>query len=217
MPNIFSKQANSWPLKAFAIVVLVVGAGLAFIYYYLNPAYMRVGYAPLQPVAFSHTLHVGQLGIDCRYCHSGVEKSATASVPDAKTCMSCHSIVKTESPALEPVRRAYKTGEPLRWTKVHQMPDYVYFNHAVHVNRGVSCVECHGPVNKLDVVSQQKPLSMQFCLDCHRAPENAVRPLDKVTNLDWKLPTVEEQRAQGAKFVHDWKVLPPQSCSGCHR
>jgi hypothetical protein len=217
MANIFSKSANNAPLKAGIAFALVVGAVLTFIYYYLNPAYMRVGYAPNQPVPFSHALHAGQLGIDCRYCHTSVDKSANASVPDVKTCMSCHSIVKTESPLLAPVREAYKKGESIRWTKVHQLPDYVYFNHSVHVNRGVSCVECHGPVNKLDVISQKKPLSMQFCLDCHRAPGKSLRPLNEVTNMDWKLPTVEQQKEAGSKFVHDWKVLPPQSCSGCHR
>ena len=205
------------PLKVLVVLGLLMTTLFAFIYYYLNPAYMRKGYAPMQPVAFSHALHAGQLGIDCRYCHASVEKSATSSVPDAKTCMSCHTQIKPESDLLQVVRTAYKTGEPIKWVKIHQAPDYVYFNHAVHVNRGISCVECHGEVNKLDVVSQQKPLSMQFCLDCHRAPENAMRPLKEVTNLQWKMPSVEEQRAQGKKFVHDWKVLPPQSCSGCHR
>lgn len=217
MPNIFKPKDNWMPIKALVIIGLLVTALFAFIYYYLNPAYMRVGYAPLQPVPFSHALHAGQLNIDCRYCHTSVEKGATSSVPDAATCMTCHSMVKTDSPLLEPVRQAYKTGEAIKWVKIHQAPDYVYFNHAVHVNRGISCVECHGPIHELDVVSQKKPLSMQFCLDCHRAPEDALRPLSEVTNLDWKMPTVEEQKAQGARFVHDWKVMPPQSCSGCHR
>jgi hypothetical protein len=126
----------------------------------------------VQPVPFSHALHSGQLGIDCRYCHVGVDKSAVSSVPAAQTCMNCHNQVKTDSPLLQVVRDSYASGDPVPWVKIHQAPDYVYFNHSVHIARGVSCVECHGKINEMEVVGQAKSLSMGFCLDCHREPEN---------------------------------------------
>ena len=125
--------------------------------------------------------------------------------------------MKPDSPALALIRRSVETGEAVRWVKVHKVPDYVYFNHAVHVNRGISCVECHGRVDQQVVVGQQKSLNMSFCLDCHRNPEQFLRPVDKVTDLAWKAESPAAQTAQGTKFVHDWKVNPPQSCSGCHR
>ncbi len=131
--------------------------------------------------------------------------------------MNCHDQIKTTSPLLAVVRQSYQTGQPVPWVQIHQVPDFVYFNHAIHINRGVSCVECHGQINQMDVVAEAKPLSMGFCLDCHRDPAAHLRPRDQVTNLDWKAPSPEAQLAMGKKFVHDWNVNPPQSCSGCHR
>lgn len=213
--NIFSRAVNLVPLKALvAIAVTLAGVSLAVATYF-TPAYFNVGYTPDQPVPFSHDFHAGQLGLDCRYCHNGVDKSAVSNVPSTNTCMNCHKDgVKTNSPLLAPVRASAATGEPVRWVKVHKAPDYVYFNHSAHVNRGVSCVECHGRVDRMEVVGQAKPLSMAFCLDCHRNPEMAVRPLDKITDLAYANPN---QAKDGAKLVHDWKINPPQSCSGCHR
>jgi hypothetical protein len=115
------------------------------------------------------------------------------------------------------VRRSYATGQAVPWVQIHQVPDFVYFNHSIHIARGVGCVECHGPINTMDTVRHAKPLSMGFCLDCHRDPAPHLRPLDQVTNLDWKAPSADAQLAMGAKFMSDWKVKPPQSCSGCHR
>jgi hypothetical protein len=157
------------------------------------------------------------LGLDCRYCHNFVDKSSHSNVPTTNTCWNCHSQVKPDSPALALVKKSMETGEAIRWVKVHKVPDYVYFNHAVHVNRGVSCVECHGRIDQQVVVGQQKPLHMSFCLDCHRNPEQFLRPVDKVTDLAYKAASPAAQTAAGTKFVHDWKVNPPQSCSGCHR
>ena len=132
--------------------------------------------------------------------------------------MNCHSQVKVDSALLTPVRESYATGDPVPWVKVHQAPDYVYFNHAVHVNRGVSCVDCHGKINEMEVVTHAKPLSMGFCLECHREPEKFLRSPELVTDLDWQHPGgAAGQLEQGKKFVHDWNVKPPQSCSGCHR
>jgi hypothetical protein len=182
-----------------------------------------VGYEPTQPVAFSHAIHVEQVGMDCRYCHNGVEKSWYSNIPSAGLCMNCHNQVLKEDPRLASVREsAAPGGEPIPWVQIHKLPDYAYFNHAVHVNRGVSCVHCHGQVNQMDVVAHNQPLSMAFCLDCHRDPAAFLRPVDKVTDLKWKWSddpqtAAELQKFNGQKFVHDWKVQSLQSCSACHR
>ena len=218
MSKLFPKSANRLPLQIIVYLFVLGGIVTAATTYYATPKYTRIGYAPVQPVPFSHAFHSGQLGLDCRYCHSTVEKAAFAAVPTAQTCMNCHSQVKVDSALLTPVRESYASGDPVPWVKVHQAPDYVYFNHAVHVNRGVSCVECHGKINEMEVVTHAKPLSMGFCLECHREPEKFLRSPELVTNLDWQHPGgVAGQLEQGKKFVHDWNVKPPQSCSGCHR
>ena len=217
MSKIFPKSANALPLQILIFLGILGGVAAAGITYYATPAYLRVGYAPVQPVPFDHSLHAGQLGLDCRYCHAGVEKSATSSVPAAQTCMNCHSTIKTQSPLLEPVRQSYQTGDPVPWVKIHAVPDYVYFNHSVHVNRGVSCVECHGKVNEMKVVQQAKPHSMSWCLDCHRNPAERIRDPKDVYNLDSQTLAEQGRLAEAQKFIHDWKVLPPTSCSGCHR
>ena len=172
MSNIFPQSANKLPLQIIVYLVVLSGVLTAGANYYMTPKYTRVGYAPVQPVPYSHALHAGQLGLDCRYCHSNVEKSGVANLPTAQTCMNCHNQVKKDSPLLAVVRHSFETGESVPWVKIHQTPDYVYFNHAVHVNRGVSCWECHGQINEMEVVVHDKPLSMGFCLDCHRDPEN---------------------------------------------
>lgn len=217
MSKIFPKSANALPLQILIFLGIVGGVASAAITYYATPKYSRVGYAPVQPVPFDHALHAGQLGMDCRYCHVGVEKSATSSVPSAQTCMNCHSIIKPQSPLLEPVRRSYETGEPVPWVKIHATPDYVFFNHSVHVNRGISCVECHGKVNEMTVVRQDQPHSMSWCLDCHRNPAERLRNPADVFNLDSQTLADQGKLEQAHQFIKDWKVRPPQSCSGCHR
>jgi hypothetical protein len=217
MSKIFPKSANALPLQILIFLGVLGGVAAAGITYYATPAYLRVGYAPVQPVPFDHSLHAGQLGIDCRYCHASVEKSATSSVPTAQTCMNCHSTIKPQSPLLEVVRQSYQTGDPVPWVKIHSNPDYVYFNHSVHVSRGVSCVECHGKVNEMVVVRQDQPHSMSWCLDCHRDPAARIRDPKDVFNLDSKTLAAEGKLEDAKKFIHDWKVNPPQSCSGCHR
>ena len=217
MSKLFPRSVNRLPLQIIIYLFVAAGMATAGMTYYMTPKYARVGYAPVQPVPYSHALHAGQLGIDCRYCHSNVEKSGFANLPTAQTCMNCHGQIKTTSPLLAVVRRSYATGQPVPWVQVHQVPDFVYFNHSIHIARGVSCIECHGPINTMDTVRHDKPLSMGFCLDCHRDPAPHLRPCDQVTNLDWKAPSAADQLAMGTRFVHDWKVNPPQSCSGCHR
>jgi formate-dependent nitrite reductase cytochrome c552 subunit len=217
MSNIFPKSANKLPLQIIIYLVVLAGIATAGVTYYMTPKYTRIGYAPVQPVPFSHAKHVTELGLDCRYCHSNVDKSAHSNVPTSQTCMNCHSIIKTNSPLLAPVRESYATGESVPWVWIHKTPDYAYFNHAAHVNRGVSCVECHGKINEMDVVSHQQSLSMGFCLECHRNPETRVRDPKDVYNL--KSPTIAAKSGveAGLKFVHNWNIKPPQSCSGCHR
>lgn len=217
MSYIFSKSANKLPLQIVIYLVVLAGIATAGVTYYMTPKYTRVGYAPVQPVPYSHELHVNQLGLDCRYCHSNVDKSGYANIPTAQTCMNCHNAVKPDSPLLAPIRRSYETGEPVPWVKIHDVPDFAFFNHAAHVNRGVSCVECHGKVNEMEVVEHAQPMSMAFCLDCHRSPETRVRHPHDVFNLDSKTIAEVEGIAAGEKFVHDWNIKPPQSCTGCHR
>jgi hypothetical protein len=222
MANIFPKSINSLPWKLGVILMVLAATVVAGVTYYWTPEYSRTGYMPKQPVAYSHYLHVEQLGLDCRYCHTHVDESSHANVPDAGTCMNCHSnvqspVVSPDSPKIAPIARSYETGEPVEWVRVHKAPDYVYFNHSVHVNRGISCVECHGNVNEMVEVWHDKSLSMKFCLECHRNPEESIRPLDEVYNLNW----TPENPVEHAKWAHDqvvnWNVNPPQSCSGCHR
>ena len=216
MSDVFPKWTNKLPGRLI-VGALLLGAGVtAGLTYYFSPKYTRVGYQPIQPVAFSHTIHAGQLGLDCRYCHNGVEKSWYSNIPSANTCMNCHNQVLKDDPKLALVRESAQSGKPIPWVQIHKVPDYVYFNHSVHVNRGVSCVHCHGQVNKMDEVYHAKPLSMTFCLDCHRDPAKNVRPPAEVYNLDW-VPPQNFAKNQGAKFVHDWKVNASQNCSACHR
>ncbi len=223
MPNLFPKAANLLPLQLIVGAMLMVGTVIAGVTYYWTPSWSRVGYQPVQPVAFDHSLHVTQLGMDCRYCHNHVDISGHSNVPATQTCMNCHSQVRSNDPALALVRESWETGEPIPWVRIHKTPDYVYFNHAIHVNRGISCVHCHGQVNEMEVVYHAKSHSMAFCLECHRNPEEFVRPAEHVYDLAWQPAGATEaerhatQIADGTQFVHDWKILPPQSCSGCHR
>ena len=177
MSDIFPKWTNKLPAMVIVGGLIVGGVVTAGLTYYMTPKYARVGYTPVQPVAFSHAIHADQLGLDCRYCHNGVEKSWYSNVPAASTCMNCHNQVLKDDPKLALVRESAATGKPVPWVQIHKTPDFVFFNHAVHVNRGVSCVSCHGRVDKMDVVYHAEPHSMAWCLDCHRAPETQVRPL----------------------------------------
>jgi len=216
MSDIFPKWTNKLPAMIIVGGLLVGGVVTAGVTYYFTPKYSRVGYTPVQPVAFIHAIHADQLGIDCRYCHNGVEKSWYSNVPAASTCMNCHNQVLKDDPKLALVRESAATGKPIAWVQLHKTPDYVYFNHSVHVNRGVSCVHCHGPVNKMDEVRHSKSLGMSFCLECHRDPAAKIRPVDQVYNLDWQAPEGFAKK-EGAKLVKDWNVHPGESCSVCHR
>jgi hypothetical protein len=217
MANFFPKWTNWIPLKVVICLAVLGGAVSGGIWYYFTPKYTRVGYMPAQPVPFSHAVHVEQLGMDCRYCHSFVEVASHSNIPTTQTCMACHTQIRATSPKLEAVRESWKTGEPVNWVRIHKAPDYTYFNHAVHVNRGVSCFSCHGAVNEMQTVFQAQPQSMSWCLDCHRAPENFLRPPSEVYNMKWKPAPGESQRKIGSEFKAAWEVNPPVTCGACHR
>jgi len=171
-----------------------------------------------QPIQFSHAHHVGGVGLDCRYCHTSVEKSSFAGIPPTKTCMNCHSQLWTNAPILEPVRASYRNNTNLTWTRVNDLPDFVYFNHQIHVRQGVGCVTCHGPVDKMPLMYQAQPLLMEWCLDCHRAPEKYLRPRDQVFNVSYVAPA--NQLEVGRRLKQDYEVASVEhmtSCSICHR
>ncbi|MCX8107492.1 MAG: cytochrome c family protein [Verrucomicrobiae bacterium] len=197
-----------------AVLVCLVLSGAA---YYLSPEYARVGYAPLQPINFRHKVHAGELGMDCRYCHHGVERSWYANVPDPSSCMNCHNQVLSEDPRISSLRSKLELGEPIGWTRIHRLPDYVFFNHAVHVNRGVGCVECHGQVNQMDSMIHARSLSMSMCLSCHRNPERYLRPLDQVYNPDWNAASAKTQGGVGGELAEKLGVKASTFCSSCHR
>lgn len=220
MSKVFPQWSNRLPLQLALYVVVLGGLVTAAATYYFTPKYTRVGYAPVQPVPFSHALHTGQLGLDCRYCHTGVDQGPHSTVPAAQTCMNCHSIIKKDSPLLAPVRASFDSGDPVPWVKIHQAPDFVYFNHSVHVARGVSCVECHNNITTTaegETMAQRQPLSMSFCLDCHRAPASRIRNPKDVFDLNSQTLAAQGKADEAAKLIAHMKVNPPQSCSGCHR
>jgi hypothetical protein len=197
------------------LLVLTPAYLLGVLYYGGSPQTLNVGYSPEQPVPFSHALHAGELGMDCRYCHNTVEHAAHAAVPPTATCMNCHERIAPESNKLLPVRESYATGQPVPWVRVHDLPDYVYFDHSAHVARGVSCVSCHGRIDKMEKVSQVETLSMGWCLECHRNPEPHLRPVDRVTDLDW-MPG-EDPEIVGKRLREQYNINPSTDCSTCHR
>jgi len=211
----FPKWTNTLrPALAVGLVGLPLYLALV-IGYGTSAKTTAVGYAPTQPVPYSHALHAGQLGIDCRYCHTTVEEAATAAIPPTQTCMNCHQKIRAESPKLIPVRESFATGMPVPWIRVHDLPDYVYFNHSAHVRRGIGCVSCHGRIDKMPVVAQEKPLTMGWCLECHRNPEKYLRPIEYVTKLDW-VPA-EDQKTLGRRLREQYNINPSTDCWTCHR
>ena len=183
-----------------------------------SPYATRQGVVLKQPVPFSHKHHVAGLGIDCRYCHTSVEQSAVAGLPPTETCMNCHKQIWTNAELLAPVRASLAGNKPIEWNKVHDLPDYVYFNHSVHVAKGIGCASCHGRVDQMPLMYQEASLQMSWCLDCHRDPGKFVRPREEVFNLAWEPPAdPAEAQALQAKLVKDYKIQSLMSCSTCHR
>lgn len=214
---LFPRWANWMPaLIFFGILGPFATAAVAGIWYYGTDKFLSVGYTPKQPIDYSHKLHAGDMGMDCRYCHNTVEKSAFAAIPPVQTCMNCHAKVKTDSTKLLPLREAWNADVPLEWVQIHKLPDYAYFNHSVHLAAGVGCSTCHGRIDQMPRVGQAKPLTMGWCLDCHRNPGPYLRPKSEITTMDWEEthPPPEEKAPITADLR---RVNPPTHCSGCHR
>lgn len=219
MPQIFHRSTNTISrLSIFGALFLLLG--LLWLVAAVNrSSYItEQGVARAQPVPFSHEHHVGGLGIDCRYCHTSVETSAFAGLPATAICMNCHSQIWSASDALKPVRDSYQTGTPIRWTRVHNLADFVYFNHGIHVRKGVGCSTCHGPVDRMPLMWQAQSLQMEWCLGCHREPEAFLRPREQVFNMSWR--PAGDQVTRGRALMKEYDIKGVElltSCSTCHR
>jgi hypothetical protein len=216
MAQIFHPSANTFSrVSIFGALFAVAGGlyGLAVVN--RSPYVTQAGVAREQPVPFSHKHHAGELGIDCRYCHGSVERSSNAGFPPTQTCMNCHAQIWALSDMLEPVRSSWRDGRSIEWVKVYDLPDFVYFNHAIHVAKGIGCVSCHGRVDKMNLTWQAPTLHMEWCLECHRNPERHVRPRSEVFNMDWHPPA--GQPNLGAELVAAHRIARREDCSACHR
>jgi hypothetical protein len=216
MAQIFHRSTNTISrvsLFGGVALILVVVATLAAIN---RSSYVtEVGVARSQPVQFSHKHHVSDDGIDCRYCHTSVEESSFAGIPSTKICMNCHTQIWAEGPILAPVRESFRTGKSLEWTRVNNLPGFVYFDHSIHIHKGVGCVTCHGRVDQMPLMWRENTLYMEWCLECHRNPERFVRPREQVFSMNWQPPS--DQIALGQKLVQQYKIESLTSCSVCHR
>ena len=219
MRQLFAPGADAWLRLALLSVLLLAGTTVLVLEMLQHSSYVsRIGIAPEQPVPFSHKHHVGELGIDCRYCHTSVEVSATAGLPPTHTCMTCHSQLWTGAAMLAPVRDSLAHDQPLAWTRVHRLPDYVYFNHSIHVAKGVGCSSCHGAIAQMQLVARAQNLTMQFCLDCHRNPAMRLRTPDQVWNTEWIPPA--DQAKRGLALLAQYRIRSGaqlSDCSICHR
>lgn len=217
MAQIFHRSTNVIAKVSILGAVFIIG-GVGWIASAINrSSYVtQVDVVREQPVPFSHRHHVGQLGIDCRYCHTSVEQSSFAGIPPTETCMTCHSQIHANSPMLQPVRESWRTGKPLPWVRVHDLPEFVYFNHSIHLKKGIGCVTCHGQVEQMALMWQVHTLHMEWCLQCHREPEKFVRPRDQVFNPTWQPPN-GDQLAIGQKLVKEYNIEKLTDCSVCHR
>jgi len=215
LAQIFPEWTNRLPILLVTAKGCLVGVIIFGVWYFGSPAYTDVGYRPVQPIPFSHKMHVDSLEIDCRYCHSQVESSPHANVPPTQTCMNCHRMIKADSEKLVPLQQSWTSGRPIAWTRVHKLPDYAYFNHSAHLSAGIGCNSCHGDIAEMEVVTLAEPLSMSWCLDCHRDPGPHLRRHDKLTNTAWLAP--EDQAAFATIEIEQKKIDPPVDCSGCHR
>lgn len=217
MAQIFQPRLVLW-LKLGALAVLALFAMAALAWRVSIAPHPSIGSPVRQAVPFSHKHHVGDVGLDCRYCHTSVERSAFAGMPPTSTCMTCHSQLFTDSPMLAPVVASFESGAPLQWNRVHDLPDFVYFNHSIHVNKGVGCVSCHGRVDRMPLTWQVNSLYMRWCLDCHRNPEKFLRPREEVFNMEYEPPV--DQVALGRRLAKDYGlpgVRQMTDCVTCHR
>ena len=218
MPQIFHRRSNTLArATVLGVVLLIVFSAWGLHAVFWSPLVTRVDMPQAQPVMFSHEHHVGGLGIDCRYCHTSVEKSSFAGMPPTETCMTCHSQLWTQAPLLAPVRESLASHQPIRWNRVHDLPDFVYFDHSIHVQKGVGCSYCHGRVDRMPLVRKDQTLYMKWCLECHRQPEKFVRPKSDVFNMAWTSPA--DQLPAGRKLVNQNHIQSSKlsDCSVCHR
>ena len=216
MSQIFHRSANTIAkVSIFGAVFFV--AGLLGLFDKVNRSswMTQARVARAQPIQFSHERHVAGNGIDCRYCHTSVEDSSFAGIPPTKTCMSCHSQIFATSPFLDPIRESFRSGQSIRWTRVHDLPDFVYFDHSIHIHKGVGCTTCHGAVDRMPLMYQEQSLQMDWCVDCHREPERYVRPREAVFRVDYEPPA--NQRELGERLVAQYQIQKLTSCSTCHR
>ncbi len=216
MAQIFHRSANTLSRLSIYGAVFIV-AGLSYALYAIgeSPYFTEVNVAREQPVPFSHKHHSGVLGIDCRYCHTSVEESSFAGLPPTQTCMTCHSQIWVNSPMLEPVRASYREDRSIAWTRVNALPDFAYFDHSIHVHKGIGCTTCHGPVAEMPLTWRTQTLYMAWCLDCHRQPEKYARPREDVFKVDYQPPP--NQMELGAKLVREYKIKKLTDCTTCHR
>lgn len=219
MAQIFPRNANMLARLSVIGVILLVAVLIGVLWFFTRSAWARqVGEPIPQPVPFSHAFHVGGLQMNCQYCHSRVEESGFANIPSTETCMACHSVIRTDSVNLQPVRDSWENNEPIEWNKVHDVPDFVYFNHSIHIDKGVGCSTCHGRVDQMVVVAKTEPLFMSWCLDCHREPEKYVRPQSEIYNMAWEPPP--NQLEVGRQLVEEYGIRSATqltNCSICHR
>jgi hypothetical protein len=216
MPQIFHRSANTLSKVSLAGILLLVGGLIGLAMLLGRSSYVtRAQEYVEQPVQFSHLHHVLDDGIDCRYCHTSVETSSFAGIPPTKTCMNCHSQIWQSAPILEPVRASFREDKPMQWVRVHDLPDFVYFNHSIHVKKGMGCETCHGRIDQMPLTKQQNSLQMEWCINCHRNPQNYVRPREEVFTMGYR--PREDQATLGPKLVADYKIKPSTDCSTCHR
>jgi Cytochrome c7 and related cytochrome c len=216
MAQVFPRRANTVARGTLLGVIILIG-GLASLWwiYLRTPLFTNVGKQVPQPVPFSHLVHVNDLGMDCRYCHTTVETSAFAGMPDTKTCMNCHSRVLANDPRLEPIRQSFQTGQAMKWNTVNDLPDFVFFNHSIHINKGIGCSSCHGRDDLTPLMAKGQSLQMGFCVNCHTHPEEQVRPREEVFNMAWQQPANQIQL--GTQLVQQYQIQSKLSCSTCHR
>jgi hypothetical protein len=216
MPQVFHRSFNAIARASlFGLGLVLVALGGVVYVFYRSPYVTAADTIYLQPIPFSHQHHVGVLGFDCRYCHTSVEESSFAGIPPTKTCMNCHSEIWYGSTMLAPVRESYHTGEPLQWRRVHNLQQFAYFDHSIHVRKGVGCVTCHGRVDQMPLMRQTASLLMEWCLDCHRRPEQYVRPREAVFRVDYVPPP--NQIELGERLVAQYRIQKLTNCSTCHR
>lgn len=216
MAQIFHRSTNTFAkVSIFGAVFIVAAIGWLINELQRSSYVTEVNVAREQPVQFSHKHHVGGLGLDCRYCHTSVENSSFAGVPPTKTCMNCHSQIWNDSPELEPVRASFRNDQSIQWIRVNDLADFVFFNHSIHVAKGMGCQTCHGQVDQMPLTWREKTLQMEWCLECHREPERFVRPKSEVFNMSYKPPS--NQMELGARLVKEYKIRKLDSCSVCHR